>query len=1136
MEAPDEGIKPEFPYQPGTIKRITLHNFMCHEKFDLVLGPRVNFIIGPNGSGKSALLTALVVVLGGRATTTSRAKRVSDFVQEGKKVAKITCVIHNYAKVMDRDQAYKPDEFGKEIVVEKTIYKDDVGGTKLIIKDDKMRKVSERKQVLDDILEHFKILINNPICILNQEVSKSFLHSKRPEDKFDLFMKATNLEQIENDYQEARQAYSDWDGINTKKSLSFKLLDKEFAECKEKINFIQNRLKLQDRSEELNIEMLWAILRDKENDAKAIEATNESLTTEVTKNHSEITRREEAISTAQSEIEQFRARAQAKQVDLKEIKERLDEIRKKESGIRPEMINVKHAIDGAENKITRLERSRSQIEKKIQTLRNDLGKQDSQADEEARRKLEQERLEFEVVTEQNNEKTKRLHGAQLNNSMTELRTEITRTSMKLNEMNQDMNYKNTLLKRLIGGRDSELKKYGDYMVKICAQVDAAYNEGLFSKKPRGPLGFFIKLKSPKIAKALEIHLGKNAHAFTVDNIQDMGKLAMLIKKVKANFSAEFRDPIILTRKFTKKHDVSRFNAGNVNYKTLLDLVDIEDENVYNALVDRTSLEQILFIEDYFEAQNVMITPSSVPKGTRCAYTENGDTMYPRTNRGGFRTVANNRKNLCLFSKGNDDQIRELKQEIADLKTPIEHANDEIKQLQRNYDEQRHEFNLNQAELKSISERLKEKEGLLFKIKTAIPMAQPQELSDLETDLEEFLEQIRATRVNMEREKLRLEAITAELNEIQQKRNLHLDIQTQKEREISELNCDIGNRKELISDCNLSINQIKLAIANAEKTQVENKSNLEKIYQDVEKASRMVADRERPDVIRSTSAIRSDQATVARQLQVEIDENQEPDELLANYRKRIDEIAKTVSLKEHNLKNYKLSEKSLKDRDEGTSILRNHTCGSVGSTFASVMRAMDMEGKLNIYIKDHVVGGKVVAKARTLEMSIDTSTSQRPGTLSMSDRNAATAAADKRSSRSQPPHTDGPQSKRARLNLSPSEKENQRMTDTRSLSGGERSFSTVAFVLALWHHCASPFKLMDEIDVFMDMVTRRMSYNALIKFAEATENPGQFIYFSPLQLPEIDATKGLVKVLSMPSIVRRGQSQAASLNANERDDH
>lgn len=40
------------------------------------------------------------------------------------------------------------------------------------------------------------------------------------------------------------------------------------------------------------------------------------------------------------------------------------------------------------------------------------------------------------------------------------------------------------------------------------------------------------------------------------------------------------------------------------------------------------------------------------------------------------------------------------------------------------------------------------------------------------------------------------------------------------------------------------------------------------------------------------------------------------------------------------------------------------------------------------------------------------------------------------------------------------------SSTSSLSGGERSYSTVAFIMALWECVELPFYFMDEFDVFM----------------------------------------------------------------------
>lgn len=56
----------------GSIHSIHVRNFFCHENLEINLNRNVNFIVGRNGSGKSAILTALVVGLGGRASATNR--------------------------------------------------------------------------------------------------------------------------------------------------------------------------------------------------------------------------------------------------------------------------------------------------------------------------------------------------------------------------------------------------------------------------------------------------------------------------------------------------------------------------------------------------------------------------------------------------------------------------------------------------------------------------------------------------------------------------------------------------------------------------------------------------------------------------------------------------------------------------------------------------------------------------------------------------------------------------------------------------------------------------------------------------------------------------------------------------------
>ena len=67
----------------GIIETVTCTNFMCHAFLEISLGPLINFIIGHNGSGKSAVLTAITVCLGGKATATNRGQNLKSFIKEG---------------------------------------------------------------------------------------------------------------------------------------------------------------------------------------------------------------------------------------------------------------------------------------------------------------------------------------------------------------------------------------------------------------------------------------------------------------------------------------------------------------------------------------------------------------------------------------------------------------------------------------------------------------------------------------------------------------------------------------------------------------------------------------------------------------------------------------------------------------------------------------------------------------------------------------------------------------------------------------------------------------------------------------------------------------------------------------------
>ena len=54
----------EEPFQPGSIVRVKLTNFVTYTAAEFFPGPSLNMVIGPNGTGKSTLVCAICLGLG----------------------------------------------------------------------------------------------------------------------------------------------------------------------------------------------------------------------------------------------------------------------------------------------------------------------------------------------------------------------------------------------------------------------------------------------------------------------------------------------------------------------------------------------------------------------------------------------------------------------------------------------------------------------------------------------------------------------------------------------------------------------------------------------------------------------------------------------------------------------------------------------------------------------------------------------------------------------------------------------------------------------------------------------------------------------------------------------------------------
>lgn len=116
-----------------------------------------------------------------------------------------------------------------------------------------------------------------------------------------------------------------------------------------------------------------------------------------------------------------------------------------------------------------------------------------------------------------------------------------------------------------------------------------------------------------------------------------------------------------------------------------------------------------------------------------------------------------------------------------------------------------------------------------------------------------------------------------------------------------------------------------------------------------------------------------------------------------------------------------------------------------------------------------------------------------------------------------------------ITVQPGEGSQAAFSDMRSLSGGERSFSTVCFILSLWSIAESPFRCLDEFDVYMDMVNRRIAMDMILKMADS-QHYRQFILLTPQNMSSLPPSR-LIRILRMPD-PERGQRALTFQQANK----
>ncbi len=132
--------------------------------------------------------------MGAQARTTGRTSNVQAFIRKGETSAELTITLAN-----EGPEAYKPELYGKEIHIIRKIH---AKKSEYKVLSDHRKLISTQKDTVAEIIQALSISPENPLCILHQEIAKTFLLNSDARKKYQFYMKVSQLDQIKQAYEE----------------------------------------------------------------------------------------------------------------------------------------------------------------------------------------------------------------------------------------------------------------------------------------------------------------------------------------------------------------------------------------------------------------------------------------------------------------------------------------------------------------------------------------------------------------------------------------------------------------------------------------------------------------------------------------------------------------------------------------------------------------------------------------------------------------------------------------------------------------------------------------------------------------------------------------------------------------------
>lgn len=1005
---------------------------MCHSSLQIELGEWLNFVTGQNGSGKSAILTALCVAFGSRAKETQRATTLKEFIKTGCSYAVIQVEIKN-----EGEDAFKPEIYGDVIIVERRI---SVSTSSTVLKDHQGKRVASRKEDLHELVEHFNIDVENPCVIMSQDKSREFLHSGNDKDKFKFFFKATLLQQVNDLLVNIGTRLDSANTLVEELEKSIEPILKELNELQVKIRNMEHVEEISQQVQQLKKKLAWSWVYDVDRQLQEQGAKIEKL--------------KDRIPTCQARIDRQLGKMEELRECLTKKKTQIACMMEKTTEVRRMKEDLQQRLSLATKERLELEEEHCRKTNKIQKMVNLVRRLDQQVNEVHEQDLKNTQAEESEIKEmlkglQDELDTTNLilsrlkeEESALSASLSIKMDEIRKISDEIDDCERKHRENYSYICELQQHQTNKVTAFGgDRVIQLLRAIERHHQR--FKRPPIGPIGAHLTLVNGDIwAIAVENAIGKMLNAFIVTDHKD----SLLLRGCARE--ANYNHLQIIIYDFSRPRlNIPYHMLPQTQHPTLISALHSDNPTVMNVLVDMGNAERQVLVRDY-EVGKTVAFDQRIPN-LKEVYTSDGYRMFSR---GSVQTILppNKKARTGRLCSSFDSQIKDLERYALDIQ---EHGQ-EVKRKKRNAEEELQDL---QDKLQSIKRRrlnaerdVMSKKLRLQDVKNSYVAesnpAPASSVDELHHEISKVQAEIREKEILLEDFQLRMSKADAKAND------LKLSFENLCESAKVEIDAYEAAENELV------VIEQELCSAETEKTHYEGIMN-NKVLPDIKEAETEYQELEhnRKESCRKASIICPESEIEAlggckstpEQLSAQLNRlNQRLQSESQRYAEPIEDLRMIYDKKERRILRKQQTYEAFREKLNACKEALDLRWSKFQRNATLLKRQLTWQ--FNAHLRKKGISGhiKVSYEEKTLSVEVKM----------------------------------------------PQDASNNIVRDTRGLSGGERSFSTLCFALALHEMTESPFRAMDEFDVFMDAVSRKISLDTLVNFALAQGS--QWIFITP----------------------------------------